>query len=554
MSEFQNRNPEGSNSRSSDRQRAERPWRDSQGTRTERPWRASQGMKTERPWRDKRAAKSGRSWRDSQNTHPERPWRDKKESAEPRSSGGSRGHRSAGNNEGFRDRRGSGRGHDFRNRREDRQGEEARDRHDNRRKDRRQARGERSNYADHQGRPWRDERDSSARRDDAGGPRRRNGGERGPRDERRERAPRGQREDYRRNRQAGRRDSSRRGSRSDRRNSASGHGDRNEQPLSHTDFKQDRENRLKEGREPYVPAEISGQELPKQVRRGLKTLSKEQEERVSRHLVQGMLIEDSDPALSLEHFKWAARFGARAAAVREFYGIRLYGAGHYKEAIRELRAAMRLNGLVDMLPIIADCERGLGRPQRALDIAAQPEAAELTETETIELMIVVAGAYADMGDTDLALASLDIPALRQKVNGRWQVRLWVAYADLLERAGRTEEAHKWLTLAADADADEITDAGERLGRAPRTVEPAVFETDEQIGVMDILDDYLEEEAARRAEEEEAARRVEQQAAQETPDSAEQQAAEGGSDAAEALDAETDAETDAADDAEEGESR
>ncbi|MCG7426651.1 tetratricopeptide repeat protein [Helcobacillus sp. ACRRO] len=265
------------------------------------------------------------------------------------------------------------------------------------------------------------------------------------------------------------------------------------------DRQQDRDDRIRTGREPFVPADITGRELPKEIRSELKTLTKDQEERVSRHLVQGMLIQDTDPELSLDHFRWATRFGARAATVREMYGVRLYGAGEYRAAIRELRAAMRMNGRNDMLPIIADCERGLGRPERALDVAAQPEAESLSESDTIELMIVVAGAYADMGDIDLALASLDIPALRQKVNGQWQVRLWVAYSDLLEKAGRSDEAIKWLTLAADADTNEITDAGERLGRPSKVQAPVVLETDEQIGVMDVLDDFLAEERERERE-------------------------------------------------------
>lgn len=260
-------------------------------------------------------------------------------------------------------------------------------------------------------------------------------------------------------------------------------------------FDRDREERVREGREPYVPAEITGSELSVDLRRELKALSKEQMERVSRHLVACALAqEEGDQSRALEHAKWAARFGARVAAVREVYGALLYDAAEYKTALRELRAAMRISGRVDLLPMVADSERGLGRPEKALDVAQLPEARKLSDSETIELMIVVAGAYADMGDLHTAIATLEVPALRHKVEGQWQFRLWLAYADLLEADGQSDEARKWVTLAADADVAEETDAAERLGRPPRPVEIPTLETSEQIGVIDVYAEYMAEEA------------------------------------------------------------
>jgi hypothetical protein len=156
---------------------------------------------------------------------------------------------------------------------------------------------------------------------------------------------------------------------------------------------------------------------------------------------------------------------------------------------------MRISGRVDLLPMLADCERGLGRPERALEIAASEDAAKLDVPGTIELMIVVAGAYADTGDIETALGTLDVPALRSKVNGKWQVRLWVAYADLLERAGRTEESQRWIRLAADADTDHETDAGERLGRpAPEPdIDDLPWDDSEELSVLDAFDDSQDPE-------------------------------------------------------------
>ncbi|GLI31666.1 MULTISPECIES: hypothetical protein [Brachybacterium] len=243
-----------------------------------------------------------------------------------------------------------------------------------------------------------------------------------------------------------------------------------------------------------MPEGVTGRELDKETHEELRGLSKETAERVGRHLVSAHLLEDSDPETALAHARFAARLGGRVGIVREVYGIFAYHAGDYRTASRELRTAMRITGRTDVLPMIADCERGLGRPERALDIAASEEAAALGVESAIELMMVVAGAYADTGDVQTALRTLEIPALRHKIDGRWQVRLWVAYADLLERADREDEARRWMTLAADADTEGLTDAAERLGRpAPAPAEAPVLEGDEQISVLDAFDPYAQDE-------------------------------------------------------------
>ena len=224
------------------------------------------------------------------------------------------------------------------------------------------------------------------------------------------------------------------------------------------------------------------------MRSELFSLSKETAERVARHMVAAHMLEDSDNETALAHARFAARLGGRVGAVRETYGVLAYRAGDFRTASRELRTSLRITGRTDVLPMIADCERGLGRPERALDIASSDDANALGVSAAIELMIVVAGAYADTGDIGTALRTLEIPALRHKVEGRWQVRLWVAYADLLEKADREEEARRWTTLAADADTEGLTDAAERLGRpAPAPAEEPTWADDEQISVLDAYD-------------------------------------------------------------------
>lgn len=207
------------------------------------------------------------------------------------------------------------------------------------------------------------------------------------------------------------------------------------------------------------------------------------------------MLEDSDSQAAQDHARFAARIGGRIGGVRETYGIIAYRAGDFRTAVRELRTSLRITGRIDVLPLIADAERGMGRPERALDIAAADDASDLGADAAIELMIVVAGAYADTGDVETALRTLEIPALRHKVDGRWQVRLWVAYADLLARAERQDEATRWLTLAADADSEGLTDAAARLGRPMPEPADEAWGTDEEISVLDAFDDSQPEPAA-----------------------------------------------------------
>ncbi|WQD14004.1 MAG: hypothetical protein U1U88_002479 [Lawsonella clevelandensis] len=56
---------------------------------------------------------------------------------------------------------------------------------------------------------------------------------------------------------------------------------------------------------------------------------------------------------------------------------------------------------------MADCERGLGRPERAIDMLNSEYAAYLDADGRAELLIVVAGARADLGQHDAAVVVLE---------------------------------------------------------------------------------------------------------------------------------------------------
>lgn len=172
------------------------------------------------------------------------------------------------------------------------------------------------------------------------------------------------------------------------------------------------------------------------------------------------LVED-DPAQALAHARAARRRAGRIAVVRETSGVVAYHAGEWAEALSELRTARRMSGGSGLLPVMADCERGLGRPERAIELGRSTEARALRGDDATELRIVVAGARMDLGQYDQAIVTLQSPELDPSRSGSAAARLFYAYADALVAAGRTDEGLTWFLNAASADLDGETDAEER---------------------------------------------------------------------------------------------
>jgi hypothetical protein len=164
----------------------------------------------------------------------------------------------------------------------------------------------------------------------------------------------------------------------------------------------------------------------------------------------GRLIDD-EPELAFQHALAASRRGGRLAAVREAVGLTAYAAGHYGEALREFRTYRRISGSNMHLPVMADCERGLGRPDRALDMARSDEAKDLDAPGKVELAIVAAGARSDLGQLDAAVSELEIAQLDINRAFSYSPRLFRAYADALTAAGRGTEAEKWNRQATVAE-------------------------------------------------------------------------------------------------------
>ena len=212
---------------------------------------------------------------------------------------------------------------------------------------------------------------------------------------------------------------------------------------------------------PPIPEEITGKELDRSVTAQLKGLPEKLAARVARHLAAAGMLIDEDPATAYQHTLAARARAARLAVVREACGEAAYAAGEYAEALSELRAAKRMNGATAYLPIMADCERALGRPERALTLAKSPAVANFEPAAKAEMTIVEAGARRDLGELDAALRTLENAPLNNKSRAPWVVRLRYAYADTLESAGREADALAWFHRTHAVDSDELTDAAER---------------------------------------------------------------------------------------------
>jgi tetratricopeptide (TPR) repeat protein len=201
--------------------------------------------------------------------------------------------------------------------------------------------------------------------------------------------------------------------------------------------------------------------LDRSVRAELRSLSKPNAEAVGGHLIAAGLSVDTDPRRALAHARAARSRASRLGAVREAVGVAAYHAEEWTEALTELRTARRISGDPRNLPLLADCERALGRPAQATRMINDPDVARLDPETRAELFVVVAGARRDMGQPDAALAVLARGGLDRERPRPGAARLWYAYADTLADLGRHDEAASWFAASAALDVDGDTDAAER---------------------------------------------------------------------------------------------
>lgn len=218
--------------------------------------------------------------------------------------------------------------------------------------------------------------------------------------------------------------------------------------------------------EPRMPEGITWDMLSAEDKARLRGLSKEHAENIGLHMLAAYFLEDEDQQWALEHAKWIAHQASRVELARETLGLIAYRAGDYKLAARELRTALRMNGEIDYLPFIADCERGLRKPEKAIEIGNSEMAQKLRGPEKAEMMLVMAGAYADMKDFKHAIDITGLLLNAQGVSGEYRMRAAQAQQYFLEEAGQLQKAQKLDDLIEKLEDlyadDNFTDSDELL--------------------------------------------------------------------------------------------
>ncbi|MGR0221742.1 primosomal protein, partial [Agromyces sp. ZXT2-6] len=204
--------------------------------------------------------------------------------------------------------------------------------------------------------------------------------------------------------------------------------------------------------DPEIPERIEPKDLDRSARAELKTLTKENADWVARHLVAAAEALEDDPALAHRHALSASRRAGRIGVVRETLAITAYATGDFALALRELRTFRRISGSDEQLPLMVDSERGVGRPDRALELGRSVDRSTLPASVQVALAIAMSGARLDLDQPDLALAELEIPQLDPDRAFSYSPALFSAYAEVLEQLGRSEESASWRERAQRAEA------------------------------------------------------------------------------------------------------
>lgn len=204
--------------------------------------------------------------------------------------------------------------------------------------------------------------------------------------------------------------------------------------------------------------------LSRGVKAELRGLSAERAEEVAAHLSAAAELIDADPALAYAHAEAARRRAARLPVVREAAATTAYAAGEYAAALNEFRALRRMTGGDEFLAVMADCERGLGRPKAALRLVREGLPGATSVASRVELKLVEAGARDAMGQRDEAVRLLreEIQLIGARGPKSARARLRYYFAELLAASGDENGAEQWFAAAVRLDPDDETGAADAL--------------------------------------------------------------------------------------------
>ncbi len=201
-----------------------------------------------------------------------------------------------------------------------------------------------------------------------------------------------------------------------------------------------------------IDEDVTLKELERGAFNELKALTEENATFVGEHLVMAARLLDVDPDAAHQHAISASRRGGRIAVVRETLGITAYVTGDFALALRELRTFNRISGSFDQIGLMVDSERGVGRPEKALELGRSVDRSKLSDAVQATLAIAMSGARLDLGQPELALAELEIPQLKPDTAFGYSPELFRAYAEVLAELGRDKDAALWTKRAEVAEA------------------------------------------------------------------------------------------------------
>jgi tetratricopeptide (TPR) repeat protein len=166
---------------------------------------------------------------------------------------------------------------------------------------------------------------------------------------------------------------------------------------------------------------------------------------------------DVDRAASLA--REAKSAAPRSPRVRELLGLAAYRTGEFHEALKELQTYRRLTGFLDENHVIADCQRALGQPARALATCAEVVQQRVSPSVWAETKIIAAATLADEGDFDGALREIRQADVDTRETQDYHLRVWYVAGDILERMGRHDDARSlWERVyAEDPDFFDVED-------------------------------------------------------------------------------------------------
>ncbi|NMN01709.1 helicase [Bifidobacterium sp. DSM 109963] len=231
--------------------------------------------------------------------------------------------------------------------------------------------------------------------------------------------------------------------------------------------------------EPKMPKGLEWSMLSKDEKERLRGLAKEHAENVGLHILAAYTLIDDSPEAALEHAKWVAKQASRIDFARETLAFVAYRMGDYKLALREFRTAYRMNGYADYLPFIADCERGVGNPNKAIEVALGDDAKRLGGEAKAEMFLVYAGALADLEQWSKAIKVAHTLGHSKGLAGGYRMRALQAEQLFLEEAGRGDEADK-LQRTIEKLEDQYADFDEDMDDAVIDHDLAELADDEEL--------------------------------------------------------------------------